>query len=105
MVFVTTDPDRDTPPVIRIWLDHFDQKFVGLTERSPRFAKRKRPRVSRSSFAEHTTETGASYAVVHAGYILVYTQDNRAHVEFPAEITPEQEAQDLGTLLRHGWQT
>ena len=43
--------------------------------------------------------------MVHAGYILVYTQDNRAHVEFPAEITPEQEAQDLGTLLRHGWQT
>jgi Uncharacterized protein SCO1/SenC/PrrC, involved in biogenesis of respiratory and photosynthetic systems len=30
VVFVTTDPDRDTPEVIRAWLDKFDPKFVGL---------------------------------------------------------------------------
>ena len=105
MVFVTTDPDRDTPPVIRIWLDHFDPKFVGLTGTITQIRQTEAATGIPLSFAEHTTETGASYTVVHAGYILVYTQDNRAHVEFPAEITPEQEAQDLGTLLRHGWQT
>jgi protein SCO1/2 len=31
VVFVTTDPDRDTPQVIRTWLDHVDKRFVGLT--------------------------------------------------------------------------
>ena len=31
VVFVTTDPARDTGPVIRDWLDHFDRDFVGLT--------------------------------------------------------------------------
>ena len=31
VVFVTTDPDRDTPSVIRTWLDHFDSSFIGLT--------------------------------------------------------------------------
>src|SRR3982750_1080321 len=30
-VFVTTDPARDTPAVLRRWLDHFDPHFVGLT--------------------------------------------------------------------------
>jgi hypothetical protein len=30
-VFVTTDPARDTPAVLRSWLDHFDKRFIGLT--------------------------------------------------------------------------
>lgn len=54
------------------------------------------------SFAEKVTEPGASYAVVHAGYILVYTQ-GAAHMEFPAEIRPSQETQDLVSLVQHGW--
>ena len=31
VVFVTTDPDRDTPQVLRTFLDHFDKRFIGLT--------------------------------------------------------------------------
>src|SRR5262249_38929431 len=31
VVFVTTDPARDSPSVLRSWLDHFDRRFVGLT--------------------------------------------------------------------------
>src|SRR5664279_4583700 len=36
LVFVTTDPARDSPPVLRRWLDLFDQHFIGLigTERA-----------------------------------------------------------------------
>jgi len=30
VVFVTTDPERDTPPVLRSWLDGFSTKYVGL---------------------------------------------------------------------------
>ena len=104
VVFVTTDPNRDTPSVIRIWLDHFDPSFIGLTGTISQIQQTEATTGIPLSFAEHATEAGASYTVVHAGYILVYTQDNRAHVEFPAEILPSQEAQDITTLLRHGWQ-
>ena len=31
VVFVTTDPARDTPQVLREYLDHFDKRFIGLT--------------------------------------------------------------------------
>ena len=31
MVFVTTDPARDTEQVLTTYLDHFDPTFVGLT--------------------------------------------------------------------------
>jgi protein SCO1 len=105
VVFVTTDPKRDTPSVIRIWLDHFDPTFIGLTGSIAQIQQTEAATGIPLSFAEHATEAGASYTVVHAGYVLVYTQDNRAHIEFPAELLPSQEAQDLTALLRHGWQT
>ncbi|MEJ7833131.1 MAG: SCO family protein [Nocardioides sp.] len=31
VVFVTTDPARDTAPVLRRWLDGYDPSFIGLT--------------------------------------------------------------------------
>src|SRR5437016_14673800 len=31
LIFVTTDPGRDTPVQLRRWLDNFDKHFVGLT--------------------------------------------------------------------------
>src|SRR5713101_108846 len=31
VVFVTTDPTRDSATVLRAWLDHFDKRFIGLT--------------------------------------------------------------------------
>src|SRR4051794_34781838 len=33
VVFVTTDPARDTGPVLRHWLDRFSPSFVGVTGR------------------------------------------------------------------------
>jgi len=104
VVFVTTDPDRDTPTVIRTWLDHFDDQFIGLTGTIGQIQHAEAQTGIPLSFAEHAAEAGASYTVVHAGYILVYTQDNVAHMEFPAEIRPSQEAHDLASLLAHGWQ-
>lgn len=31
VVFITTDPERDTPAVLRTYLDRYDEDFVGLT--------------------------------------------------------------------------
>jgi protein SCO1/2 len=31
VVFVTTDPERDTPEVLRAYLDRYDKSFVGVT--------------------------------------------------------------------------
>jgi len=104
VVFVTTDPARDTPDVIRTWLDHFDPAFVGLTGSVAQIEQAESTTGIPLSLAEHATGVGGSYEVVHAGYVLAYTPDGLAHLEFPAEITPSQESQDLAALLRHGWQ-
>jgi len=31
VVFVTTDPNRDHSQLLRTWLDHFDEQFIGLS--------------------------------------------------------------------------
>jgi hypothetical protein len=56
------------------------------------------------SQAEKAPEPGANYEIVHAGYVLVYTKDGLAHMEFPAQILPKQETQDLEALVQSGWQ-
>src|SRR5260370_5017745 len=35
LVFVTTDPARDSAKALRSWLDHFDKRFIGLTGTEP----------------------------------------------------------------------
>jgi protein SCO1/2 len=104
VVFVTTDPTRDTPGVIRTWLNHFSSTFTGLTGSVPQIQQAEKSTGIPLSFAEKVTEPGASYGVVHAGYILVYTR-GVAHLEFPAEIRRSQETQDLVSLVQHGWQS
>lgn len=31
VIFITADPERDTPATLREWLDRFDASFIGLT--------------------------------------------------------------------------
>ena len=93
------------PSVIRTWLDHFDPSFVGLTGPAGQIAQAELATGIPLSSAERVGAPGANYEVNHAGYVLVYTPDGRAHLEFPAEILPGQETRDLSALLARGWQS
>ena len=104
MVFVTTDPARDTPGIIQTWLSHFSSSFIGLTGTIAQIQSAEATIGMPLSFAEKSTAPGSSYEIVHAGYVLVYTQ-SKAHLEFPAEITAPEETQDLVSLVRDGWQS
>jgi len=69
VVFVTTDPSHDNPRVLRTWLNHFDQRFIGLTG---------------SAGAVEAAQAVASVPVAggdpngHAAFVLAYTKDNLA---------------------------
>lgn len=103
MVFVTTDPARDTPGVIQTWLEHFAPDFTGLTGTVAQIRSAEAAIGMPLSFAERVTSPGSSYEIVHVGYVLVYTHKT-AHLEFPAEITIPEETHDLVSLVRDGWQ-
>jgi protein SCO1/2 len=101
VVFVTTDPARDSAPLLRAWLDNFDTRFIGLTGSEAAIAA-----AERAAFlppASRTAQTDQDYGVNHAAFVLAYTKDNLAHVIYPGGVTAEDWAQDLRLLVTEAW--
>jgi protein SCO1/2 len=97
LVFVTTDPARDTPAVLRRWLDLFDRRFIGLTGTEASIEA-----VQRAAGVPVAQKTGSSernYAVAHANFVLAYSKDNLAHVIYPGGVTKDDWAHDLPVLI------
>src|SRR6516225_9947349 len=68
LVFVTTDPARDTPQVLRRWLDLFDRRFIGLT--GSEAAIEAVQRAAGVPVAAKTGPASASYGVSHANFVI-----------------------------------
>jgi protein SCO1/2 len=98
VVFVTTDPERDTPARIREWLDAFDPQFVGLTG--------SREEVNRIQTglglppAVSQDRPGGGYAVGHASQVLAFGRDNIARLAYPFGTRQADWAYDLPKLVR-----
>jgi protein SCO1/2 len=81
VVFVTTDPARDTPERIRSWLDTFDPSFIGLTGTPEEVAAAQRAMGTAVAVAEAPDADG-DYTVGHASGVWVITPDDRAHLVY-----------------------
>ena len=98
VVFVTTDPARDTPARLRSWLDQFDDSFVGLTGTPAQLAAAQRAAGVTVASANEPDAKG-NYTVGHATLVLTYTPDGRAHLEYPAGTTQGEWEHDIPRLL------
>ena len=103
MVFITTDPDRDTGPVIRAWLDHFDPSFVGLRGTITQIHQAETAVGMPLSYVEGAS-TG-DYQIEHAGYVLAYSQNDVADLEFSDSTSPSDYATSLKHLVSYGYRT
>ncbi len=97
VVFVTVDPERDTPARLRSWLDQFDPDFVGLrgTEREVRRIERELglpPTIPDSSAA-------GDGGIGHAAQVIAFTPDGFSHVVYPFGTRQQDWAHDLPLLL------
>jgi protein SCO1/2 len=101
LVFVTTDPARDSPPVLRRWLDLFDRHFIGLigTERAIEAVER----AAGVPLATRQEPPNGNYAVSHANFVLAYSRDNRAHVIYPGGVSKDDWVHDLPLLMQETW--
>jgi protein SCO1 len=90
VVFVTTDPARDTPAVLGAYLHHFDADlpvtFTGLTADQPAIDQ-----AQLSAGVPLAEEDGQ----VHSSLLLLYGADDEAHVAFDAGNGPKDIAEDL----------
>lgn len=95
VIFVTVDPERDSPPVLAEYTRAFHPRFLGLladletTERTAKDFKvfyRKVP-------------TGSSYTMDHTALSFVFDPSGRLRLAVRHETPAEQLAQDLKRLL------
>ena len=101
LVFVSTDPARDTPIVLRRWLDSFEKRFVGLT--GTEAALEMVQRAAGVPLAQKSAARNGNYSVAHANFVLAYTKDNLAHVIYPGGVSKDDWVQDLPLLLKETW--
>ncbi|MGE0442066.1 MAG: SCO family protein [Gemmatimonadales bacterium] len=97
LVFVTTDPDRDTPEKLAAWLKYFDPDIIGLTGTIPELEAAQQ--AARVTVAIRDTTEG-NYTVAHAARVLVYSPDDSSHVIYPANTRQAAWGADLPKLLR-----
>ncbi|MEZ5267867.1 MAG: SCO family protein [Microthrixaceae bacterium] len=98
MVFVTADPDRDTPERLRTYLDGYSTDFIGLrgtaeqTEQAQDLAN-----VPRAQLED--ADADGEYAVGHATQIIAYQNDGVARIVYPFGTRAEDWKIDLPRLL------
>jgi protein SCO1/2 len=102
VVFVTTDPARDSLTVIRAWLDRFDRDFIGLRGDSAQVA-RIQDELRMATTVRGPTAADGSYTVGHAAQVVAFTADNRAHIVYPFGTRQEDWLHDIPRLLRADW--
>jgi protein SCO1/2 len=95
-LFITVDPERDTPQVMKDYLSNFDPHLRGLTgDRASIDAAIKAYRV----YAKKVPLENGDYTMDHTA--LVYLMDKNGHFVAPFDVsrTPAAEATDLRRYL------
>ena len=101
VVFVTADPDRDTPELIRKWLDGFNRGFIGLYGTQAQVDDFQR--LLGIEPAEKNDLGDGNYTVSHAAYVMAFGTDDLAHLVYPSGITVATWLHDLPKLVKEGW--
>ncbi|WP_433190380.1 SCO family protein [Actinoallomurus sp. CA-150999] len=97
VVFITTDPWRDTPKVIKAWLASFNPSFIGLTGD---YTKIQTAAKSLGIALERPSSMSGEYEVTHGAQVLPFGGDHRAHVIYTAGVSAKEFAADLPKLLQ-----
>jgi protein SCO1/2 len=94
VVFVTTDPERDTGPALREWLDAFDAKFVGLTGD---FATIQAAAKSVGVAVEPpVVAADGKVTSTHGTQIIAYSPDDLARVVYLASVGMKPDGTPIG---------
>jgi protein SCO1/2 len=101
VVFVTIDPERDTPERLREWLDRFDTSFIGLTGTEEQLQAAQAAAGVPPAVKQPLDNGG--YGMSHAGYVIAYTKDDVDHIVYPFGVRQSDWAHDLPKLVNEGW--
>lgn len=98
LLFVSVDPERDSPERIGEYVDFYGDNIVGLTsdEKTLRdLAKR-----YRTTFGYGKPDEDGDYDVSHSSAVYVFDGEGRARLLIRSDQSVEQISEDLETLVR-----
>jgi protein SCO1/2 len=95
-VFITVDPERDTPSVLKTYLASFGPRFVGLTGKPADIAKV--AHAYRVYYAKHPLG-GGNYAVDHSSVIYLLDTDGRFVKAYDDSASASAIASDLKSQM------
>lgn len=91
-VFISVDPARDTPDVLKAYLSAFGPRFVGLTGTEEEIASvTKAYRV----YVQAHKDQGENYAVDHSGVIYLMDRSGAFLANYSLDASPDKLAADL----------
>lgn len=99
MIFITVDPERDTPERMRDYLAFFSQNIVGLSgslEETEAIAGQFGVVYAKQIVSQSATD----YLIDHSSVVVVLDPERRPLVMFPFGVTAEQIAADIETVMR-----
>ena len=102
VVFVTTDPERDTPQRLRSWLDQIDSAIVGVAGPMEQINALQQSLGLAPAKAEAAAPgtPSSSYGVAHAAVVLAFTPDDSLRVLYPFGVRQQDWANDIPLLLK-----
>ncbi len=95
-LFITVDPERDTPAVLKDYLSSFDPRVIGVTgDPAAIAAVVKNYRV----YAKKVPLDGGSYTMDHTAIVYLMDKDGRFVTPFNMKRRPEEAATELKRYL------
>jgi protein SCO1/2 len=111
LIFITTDPERDTVEVLRTWIDKFDSRIIGLTgsleELQPVWQRynvyvEKVPADKGMVEEEPGHEGEEAYFVTHSAFIIVADKNHIMRFALTPEMDEEEFYLAAKYLLQEG---
>ncbi len=99
-VFVTVDPERDTPERLKTYLDNLDKSFIGLTGQKETL---ERVWKDYGVYAEKEPAPAGSavgYLMAHSSFTYLIDPQGNLRLIFPFDATAQDMASDLQAVLR-----
>lgn len=97
VLFVTVDPERDTPDVLAQFVPSFDPRFVGLTGTVEDIEKT--AKTFKIYYAKQQESGQKGYSFDHSAGVYVYDKQGKIRVYMKYGQKPDELAHDLRSLL------
>lgn len=97
-LFVSVDPQRDTPERLAKYVDFFGDNIAGLTGTEPQL--RELAKRYRTTFGYDEPDPDGNYAVSHSSAIYVFDRDGSARLLIRPDLKAQEIRHDLVALIQ-----